>query len=262
MRQFVLSIALLIGGTAGIYSQARGGGDIQFDAASIKENTTGGADGSEGEEPGGYTARNLSVRSLILRAYGLPAFRISGGPSWINSARFDIVARSRNTSTDEGIFAMLRTLLADRFKLRTHTETREQPIYALVLARGDGRLGSALKPSIAACVDARDNPCRMSGSFSPNGGRLSGVGQPLTTLAAQLAKTVNRVVLDRTGLIDRFDFDLTWGPTLAAAAAPAAPDEPPPVFTAIQEQLGLRLEPARGPVEMLVIDSAERPAAD
>ena len=157
---------------------------------------------------------------------------------------------------------MLRTLLAQRFRLVAHTEKRDQPVYALMTARTDGRLGPRLKASTVNCSGRSDasEHCSMGGSFTGSGGTLKGVGQPLTVLATHLSTAVDRIVQDRTGLAGGFDFELAWSGGLKTA--PAAPSELPSVFTALQEQLGLRLEPSRGPVDVLVIDSVERPTPD
>jgi uncharacterized protein (TIGR03435 family) len=172
---------------------------------------------------------------------------------------------------------MLRALLAERFKLAVHTETRDGPIYALVLSRADKTLGPELHRSDVDCAallaaSARGLPLpqpppgKMLCGITTNIGRISGGAQPLSRLAAQLSQQVQRVVIDRTGLTDVYDFILTYAPDrvpqAAGADAPAVDPNLPSLFTALQEQLGLRLESTRGPVETLVVDHVERPAED
>lgn len=198
---------------------------------------------------------------MIVDAYRLRSFQVIGGPSWLDSTRFDINARMPAGARSDEVFPMLRSLLAERFVLKAHSESREEPIYALVVVR-EGRRGPQLRSSTATCSTETNNPCRMSGSFVGRGGKLKGVGQPIAQLAQQLATGADRMVVDRTGLPGLFDFDVTWtaGGFNVRSAAPA--DEGPSLFTAIQEQLGLKLEPTRGPVEMLVVDSAQLPTPD
>jgi uncharacterized protein (TIGR03435 family) len=153
--------------------------------------------------------------------------------------------------------------LAERFKLVAHIENREQPIYALMASRTDGRLGPKLKASTLNCSGqpGQSDQCSMGGSFTGSGGTLKGVGQPLAVLATHLSTAVDRIVQDRTGLAGGFDFELAWSGS-GLKSTPGAPSELPSVFTALQEQLGLQLEPSPGLVEVLVIDSVERPTPD
>jgi uncharacterized protein (TIGR03435 family) len=158
---------------------------------------------------------------------------------------------------------MLRQLLVDRFKLRVRTEMRELPIYDLMVARTTGTLGPQLKPSTAQCTEAPrglQNPCGMSGSFGTAHGDLEAVGQPLDRLATQLSTAVDRIVINKTGLAGRFDFHISWGAGGFASADVGRPDDAPSIFTAVQEQLGLKLMPDKGPVQVVVIDHIERPS--
>jgi len=169
---------------------------------------------------------------------------------------------------------MLRAMLADRFKLVVHAETKEQPIYALVLARADGRLGPQMKPSTVDCTPPttpergpQTSACGTNTSVSNNSGTLKGTGRLLADIAETLGNFVaDRMVIDRTGLTGRFDIELKWTPDNLAAGPAATGTATVPdgasVFTAIQEQLGLKLEPQRGAVEFLVIDSIEQPTPD
>jgi uncharacterized protein (TIGR03435 family) len=232
-----------------------------FDVASIHENRSGSDEGSLGPTAGGYEAQNIPLRLLVVRAFDVRAFQVVGGPGWIDATRFDVVGRAGANSTPQQVRLMLRQLLADRFKLRVHTEMRDLPVYNLTLARPDGTTGPQLKPSTAACGDGPTgprNPCGMSGSFGTARGALEAIGQPLDRLAAQLSTAVDRIVINKTGLPGRFDFHIAWSSGGFNAADAARPDDAPSVFTAVQEQLGLKLEGSRGPVEVIVIDSADR----
>jgi uncharacterized protein (TIGR03435 family) len=233
-----------------------------FDVASVRANTSGEVEGVIGPRPGGYGVRNVSLRLIIIRAYGLRPFQVTGGPGWIDSERFDIDARSPAGTSSDDVLLMLQALLADRFALRVHREQREQPIYALVRAGTNSSLGPQLKASTATCIAPApngDSPCRMGGSLTSGLSTLKGVGQPLAALATQLGGSLDRLVVDRTQLTGLFDFDLIWNRALRAAGAA---DDTPSLFTAVAEQLGLRLEPSRGNVETLVIDSVERPTSN
>jgi uncharacterized protein (TIGR03435 family) len=173
---------------------------------------------------------------------------------------------------------MVRTLLADRFNLRVHHESRELPIYALILARADGKLGPQMRSTEGGCTAIvaereRGGPPPPPGApFScglrRRAGAISGRERTMTQFVDMLGRLVGRVVVDRTGLMDSFDFDLSWTPELLAPS-PAGFPEPtqtdssgPSIFTALQEQLGLKLESTRGPVEVLVVDSVAQPTPD
>ena len=234
-----------------------------FDVSSVKRNTSGCGEGSIGPRPSGYTMTNIPLRLLIVRAYELRSFQVAGGSSWIDGECYDLDARAPEGTPPREVYPMLRTLLAERFKLVAHIEKREQPVYALVTARADGRLGPRLKASTLNCTGQlnQDDRCDMSGSFLGSSGTLKGVGQPLSALATHLSTAVDRIVQDRTELAGGFDFELAWSGN-GLKPAPGAPSDLPSMFTALQEQLGLKMEPSRGAVETLVIDSVERPIPD
>jgi uncharacterized protein (TIGR03435 family) len=253
MRNPSVLVLLLIGGVTTATMQDRSAPPT-FEVASVKVNTSGDVEGTIGPRPGGYAATNVPLRLLIVRAYGLRAFQVVGGPGWIDGDRFDVVARAPEGEPSERVLLMLRTLLAERFGLVTHVEAREQPIYALMTAKADARLGPQLKPSTTECSTGPDVRCTMGGTFMGSGGSLKGIGQPLTMLATHLGTAVDRIVQDRSGLDGRYDFELSWSNRDAGNV--------PSIFTAVREQLGLRLEPSRGPVDVLVIDRAERPIPD
>jgi len=232
---------------------------------------------------GRFRAVGMTLRDLIRVAYGsqaalLPS-QIVGGPKWAESAAFDIetgvddTAATGGQMTTERLFAMLRTLLSDSFKLRLHSEARELPIYELVLAR-QGRLGGTLMPTTTPCVSVTSGAASNAAAGVPLCGfrrvsptNLAGTGVTMELLAGVLASVpdVGRPVRDRTGLKGGFDLDVTFAPLAAVgqpAVGPTAPDGAPQLFTALQEQLGLRLQNSRGLVDVFVIDSAEIPPSN
>jgi uncharacterized protein (TIGR03435 family) len=242
-----------------------------FDVASIKPNRSGDGATDLGFRQGGrFRAINETLFRLIGEAYAssfpLPRFQVVGGPNWIDSDRFDVEAiTDANPSPDQSRL-MLRRLLAERFKLVVHYEMREVPIFNLVIARKDGRLGPQLRRSDVDCVALRaaagDAPIPVSpGQTRPcmmrfGRGQLSANGMTMAELAGMaLSRYVNRPVLDHTGLDGGFDWTLEWTPDTQVVADL----ERPSIFTALQEQLGLKLESLDGSVNVLVIDSASRP---
>jgi uncharacterized protein (TIGR03435 family) len=298
----VTVVVALLGSAATIRlsGQAADSQSPSFEVASVKHNTSGLPGVRLMFQPGGrLVAENVTLQFLIAAAYGDPRpladFQIVGGPKWINSDRFNVIAKAEgdpqpsNDGPPTVMFAMLRTLLADRFKVKVHDETREMPIYTLIKTRNDGKLGEHLKPSATDCAAlmrtaGRDRPvtppspterppCGIRVGF----GNLSGGGMSATQLAGALSRMpgVNRVVTDRTGLDGAYDVDLQWTPDqLPQRAAGSPPDGPirvngadidpngPSIFTAIQEQLGLKLESTKGPVHVIVIDAVDQPTDD
>jgi len=235
---------------------------LAFGVVSVKPNTSGEQGGTSRAQPGRYQGINVTLKRVISLAYR-PVQEFVGGPDWINTAHFDIDARAEGNPSQDQMFEMLRTLLADRFKLVVHKELKESPVYALTLARRDGRLGSRLKPSDAECRPPDSAPSAPSPQTGPRcgfklgNGVLSGQGATMARFASELS-FVGRQVIDRTGLTGPFDVDLEWTPDSPGAAP--TPDAGASIFTAIHEQLGLKLEPSTAPLEVIVIDSAERPS--
>ena len=202
---------------------------------------------------GHLRATNVSLSTLIWWSFEIPESRILGAPSWASSKRFDIEATAdpavdaqlKGLSSEAGRKQkekMVQALLADRFKLAAHTEARELPIYTLVVAKGGPRLG-ALQDS-GTSINRGSDRIEVQTSNS------------VSTLAEQLSIIVGRDVVDKTGISGRYNLKLQWTPDDAAA------DSGPSLFTALEEQLGLKLEPAKGPVQVLVIDHAEMPSAN
>jgi len=270
--------------------------------------------------PGRLSASNVPLRLLVRMAYQVQDFQIVGGPSWQTSQKFDIVAKAADdvslTDTSK-LMPMLKSLLEDRFKLKTHMETREMPIEQLVVARSDGKLGPNLRPSTSDCKSAavqeeqqkraqaamsalKGNPGALAGvlpkpgevipcSMMPmiggvpgaQGGAaggtpsfgLRGNGQSLTVLLQLLSGATGKTVQDKTGLTGLYDFELSFDPEVLLrmvsqlginlpTPANLPPSDNPSLLTALREQLGLKLDSARGPVEVLVIDSVEMPTPD
>jgi uncharacterized protein (TIGR03435 family) len=259
----------------------------RFEVVSVKRNTSGGAGGYWGLQPGGrFMASNTSVRQLIRTAFGLQPYQLTGDADWLQSERYDIQAKAPDgdVATGEAMNVMLQAMLADRFTLKARRETRESPVYELVVARGDGRLGEHLRQTSADCVanlgrgtlgplppliGPRDPlPC---GVMNSGGNRLYAGGRTMAQLATMLVPQVQRMVVDKTGLTGLYDFDLQFLPDPVGGGRTAdgavvrflpAGDDVPPLMTAIEQQLGLKLQATRGAVEYLVIESIERPMED
>jgi len=243
--------------------------------ASVKPNNAVDARGLSEYSPGGrLTATAITVRELLRVAYRIQPYQLVGAPAWISTRRYDIAAKVEDSPAPPQQ-ALLRALLKDRFKLAVHNETRELPIFALVLARSDGKLGPQLTKSAFDCAAWRagphppPEPGRTPNCATRIGpGALSGKAIPMTQLATSLAPFVSRFTADKTGLTGDFDVELTWTlePVSADVAGDrlpaAAPDTsgPPSIFTALQEQLGLKLVSERGPVDVLVVDHLEEPS--
>jgi bla regulator protein blaR1 len=260
-------------------------GTLAFEVVSIKPNKST-EPGFVGFQPGGrFTATRVTVKQLISLAYArdnaLRDFQIVGGPRWSETDHFDVQAKAEATvdgreRSSQELFAMIQALLTERFALRAHRETRPLPIYALVVDSA-GTLGPRLRPAEWDCyappgatppappAGKPDLPCGGGGSA----GRLTGRGMPIAMMLGSLSRVVGRMVEDRTGLAGAFDWDLEWTPMPGEPAPPPRPGDPagvptdkPWILTAIQEQLGLKLESTRGPVEVVVIDSVQRPSDD
>jgi uncharacterized protein (TIGR03435 family) len=248
----------------------------QFEVAAIRPNNSGAREVSIGvPSPGTFRAQNVWLRFLILVAWDVKDFQVLGGPGWATSDRYDVTARATENVRLPVMRPMLRALLEDRFQLTLHTETRELPIYALVVGKDAVKLRQTSDGSCA--MPNRDlpasspNPLPVCGNISigPDGG--SGIGISMAQLRSSLSNSMQRTVVDQTALTGKFDVHLEWAadqstpgfwaPGLAPApSADASSDSGPSIFTAIREQLGLALEARKGPVTVLVIDHAERPS--
>jgi uncharacterized protein (TIGR03435 family) len=240
--------------------------DVAFEVASIKPNVSASNSSTTRTVPGGFQATNAQVQWLISYGYDIRPNQIAGVPAWAESSRFDVLARAAGDPSGEEIRQMVRTLLAERFKLALHKEAREQPTYALVLARTDAGPGPELKPSTRECSGGGASPCGVNMTTDSRGGTLRGTAIALQDLAGTLTGIVGRTVVDRTGLTGAFDVTLRFTRDTAAAgdsnALRGIAGDAPSIFSALSEQLGLKLESARGPVEFLVIDRIEQPTPD
>jgi len=218
-----------------------------FEVASIKRNISGTRNYDVRNQPGRVTFVNMTLRELIRGINRLQSYQmVDNGEAWVSTDRWDIVAKAADDAPLERMIVMMRALLADRFKLVTHRETREMPTYGLVLSRPDGALGPALQRSSLDCM-AQSNLC---GVIADNG-RFKATGRTMNDLARNLGPVAQRMVVDKTGVTGSFDLEFSWNDT-----------DGPSLFTALQEQLGLKLDSQRGPVDVLVIDSAQRPTED
>jgi uncharacterized protein (TIGR03435 family) len=228
----------------------------RFEVVSVKENT--GPDRGIPfipQPPDGFRRTNLPLASYVTYAFGISQeSRVDGMPDWADTTRYDIAAKAAGPITDAERRLMMREVMATRFGLRTHVESRQQTVYVMTAARADKRLGPGLKLR----TDCDTDPCTGNGTGTLEGLTLRGA--TLTHLAdVMLSNIRGEVVRDETGIPGAFDVTLTWRPESATADAD---DARPSFFTAVEEQLGLKLEPQRRPVEVLVIDRLERPTPD
>ena len=229
---------------------------------------------------GGIRITNMPLKELIIIAYRIQPFQISGGPPWLESVHYDIVAKPEHKARRGDIQSMLQALLADRFQLSIRRETKELPIYAMVLARKDGRLGPQLVESKeGACTQPDPTklppppepgkpPAFMCGQLMMNLRRLTATAIPVSDMIPMLSRTLGKTIVDKTGLTGKYDITLTWTPdeSQALQLPPDTPKPPPSdstgpsIFTALQEQLGLKLESQKGPVELFIVERAEKPS--
>jgi uncharacterized protein (TIGR03435 family) len=240
----------------------------QFEVASIRP-AQPGTPPSFGVGNGGGGGANVTLKTLIAFAYQIQEYRILGGPGWISSDRFTVEARAADPTTPpEQLKLMLQSLFSDRFQLAVRRETKESNVYNLVVAKG----GPKIK------LSADQSPTDINGPAPPGAGpnhgairlgagSMIGNATPLSRFASMLSQRLDRVVIDKTNLTGRFDIRLQWTPDLGenplsptGLPLPAEPGDAPSIFVAMQEQLGLKLESARGPVEFLVIDHVEKPS--
>jgi len=280
---FVTS-AFLTGPSLGAQAPA----STAFEVASVRPNKSGDGRVMLGMQPGGrFTATNVPLRLLLRQAFNVQDFQIVGGPDWITSDRFDVVAKAPDgiEFSADAMRPMLRSLLTERFKLAAHNETRDMAIYALMKARPDGKLGAGLTTAAVDCASAARG--RRGGGPPPappqpgqkvecgmmiGPGRLNAGGMPMSNLATALGPQVGRIVIDKTELTGNYDFELTYAPEALGGGVGAPPlvngnpiqvdPNAPNLFTALQEQLGLKLDSQRGSVDVVVIDRLEQPVSD
>jgi uncharacterized protein (TIGR03435 family) len=281
----VLAIASLLFCSGAAFGQTAAA-QPQFEVASIKPAAPDARGMGIRMAPGGrLNIANMPVKEMIVMAWRIEPFQVSGGPGWINSSRYDISAKPETNPGRDQLPLMLQALLEDRFQLKFHRQTKELPVYALVLANKDGKLGPKLtRGQEGGCAPpdlSKGPPQPEPGKpptlpcggmmMSPRSLRASGIA--ISNLIPMLSRTLGRTVIDKTGLEGNFDVSLEWTPDESQAlqfpgggASPGAPAPPPPdpngpsLYTAIEEQLGLKLESQKGPVETFVIDSVQRPS--
>jgi len=254
---------------------------LRFEVTSIKRNT-GDAQKAYVLQRflpgGGFEGFNVTLGSVIRLAYGLQDFQMVGGPKWVDTERFDIQMRAPQGAAENEAPRRLQSLLAERFALKAHTEKRDHPVYALVLARADRSLGPRLRRSQIDPKKIEEQDARMlrenPATFTPlecglaAGRRLGSCSSTMALLASRFPMYVGRMVVDRTGLTGPYTYDLSFGDLPVPGAGPGGgfpfptkPPDPdaPPLFTALEQQLGLKLVPQTGPVEVLVIDHVQQP---
>jgi len=278
--------AILLAITAiGLFGQS--GAAPQFDVASVRQNIAHPGLMMVRPHNGGLTAENAPLQLLMQNAYSVQAFQISGGPGWVKTDGYNIEAKGNGTASHAQILLMLRSLLEDRFQLKIHRETKQLPVYALTVAKAGLKLPPAKDDT---CVPLDPNadlpPLPAPGQHPPGracgkvgvmgesfGVRMQGGKVLMPEFIRILSMVLGRPVLDRTGFTGAFDLRLDFSPDEAVAGLPRAvgqgdssspppadPSSPPGIFAAIQEQLGLRLESTKGPVDVLLIDHVERPS--
>lgn len=277
MTKWNLALGFVVAFASVALLSAQNPANPAFEVASVKLNKSG-PDSIQRlvMQPGDrVTIVNWQLRTLIRVAYP-DVSEVIGGPSWVGCAgptcrdadRFDVNAKAAAPTSREQLQLMLRALLADRFKLTVHTEGRAEPSWALVLARSDGKLGQNLRRATSDCAALRAalppgepqrNPCVVAAGIGRNGMR----GVTLDQLAGALSRDAGRPVVDKTGLAGAFDWDLTYTPEALMNHAPdrfpTVDPNGPSIFTAVQEQLGLKLESQKSEGTILVIDHVEHP---
>ena len=244
-----ISILLLIVALAGAHAAAQSASPV-FEVASIKENKSGSMNSSNRTAGERYSGTNVSLISLLRTAYSLQEFQLAGYPAWAETDKFDVEAKMESGANTRDFPLMLQKLLADRFKLVAHREPRQTSIYTLVVMKD----GPKFKPG---------DPSKCGGNscgFNASPTEIVGENVSMEQFAARLSRSIGTHVVDGTSLNGTFDFKLTWLPDDRFSGRGASAN--PTLFTALQEQLGLRLQSGRGPVDTLVIDRVEKPVAD
>jgi uncharacterized protein (TIGR03435 family) len=291
MRRFIWVMSMTLAAAIPTFSQVPGTAKPSFEVATIKRNTAVQGGSRQGDQPGGrFSATRVTLRSLIGFAKYPGGGNVLGGPSWMDSDLWDVEAKAAEGSvqprprlldlnaTAGTIQLMVQSLLEDRFQLKVHSETRELPVYELTVAKGGPKAKLAEDQSPPMMPEPGAPPPLPAGAV-PRGLMRMGRGDfedsaiSIDSLASALAALyLGRPVIDKTGLKGFYDIKLRWMPDPASNAGPFQPGAPIAgpdtaadpsglsILTAIQEQLGLKLESAKGPVEMLVIDSVQKPS--
>jgi uncharacterized protein (TIGR03435 family) len=258
MRKLILVAGLLAAGW--VNAQAK---KPAFEVASIHPSAPETRSVSLEFAPGGrFVASNVPLRVLIREAYGIRDFQLSGGADWVSTARYEIVAKAGSDASRDQVRAMLQTLLADRFKLVVRRELKDLNVYTLGVAKNGPKLSEQGLKEVKLDEGSTNRGVRFRGL-----GRVAGVMASMSQLAVTLSDTVlngqailDRPVLDRTGLTGVYDFKLEWsGEEQSADGATATNPAGASIFTAIQQQLGLKLDSTKAAVEVFVIEQAARP---
>jgi uncharacterized protein (TIGR03435 family) len=250
--------------------------DARFEVASIRRNVSSDTRVRFETPPGRLNAVNVPLRFLIRQAYRVPEARILGGPGWLDSDRFDVLATAPNGANSDAIRGMLRALLKERFGLALHTEMLEMPIYVVRLARPDAKLGPNLRPSSTDCIGrpsavvAGKVQCGILVSQGPGSASLRGGAATIENFVRLLGDFLERPLVDQSGLAGTFDLEVqftasrsaTPGGAVPGGLTTAGPDDIPNVFTAMQEQLGLKLDAQTGVADVWVVDAATPPTVD
>jgi uncharacterized protein (TIGR03435 family) len=262
-RQYIALVSSLMLMLLTLVAASSAQAPATFEVASVKANKSGASQVSVSWQ-GGVTMINVPLRAIVQFAYNINTpSRIIGHPDWTNVERFDIQARPPDGASGvEQMRPMLQALLADRFKMVARIEKREVQSYALVKARADGRLGPTLKPSTTECVGPRGEKTPLAIQCGVQAGVVGGVrlvGVPMAQLAPLVSLVVGRPVVDRTGLAGNYDLELKFSGEPVAGGSSPDPTAPS-IFTALQEQLGLKLDAEREIVDVLVIDRIDRPS--
>lgn len=270
-------VAVLFLMSAGLLAQDRSAVDLPaFEVISIKLRTGDTPGGGIPNSPDRFVRPNVTAAQLIEYAYEVRGFQVIGGPGWLRSDRFEVSAKAERAAPDAQIRLMVRRLLADRFGLVARTETREMGTYALVMARPDGRLGEKMRPTDLDCapiIDSGNVPrladgrpqCAWFVALMNGVARMRLTGIRMARFASVLEPMAIRKIVDRTGITGTYDIEFEFLPDPGLLGLrvqnPTAQEalEVPPLLTAIQDQLGLKLESERGPVHVIVIDRAQLP---
>ena len=280
-RSWIFTVSLILTMPLAISIAEAQRGDISFDVASIRPNTSGALGGRFRVFPGGrLRVRNFTLRRLVARAYGIDIRQVLNGPPWIDRERFDIEATVGDIGVqadDVLVRAMLRNLLAERFQLQTTFEARETRYYALVVVNQQAELPRGIRPSAVSCNDFRERleregpqAVRAAGSYCGLWFTLTSSGlltvrsdaAPMTELASYLQVHAGRLIRDETRLDRLFTINLTFRPEPTAfnSAVASSATDGLPLSAALEQQLGIRLEPRRGDVDMLIVTNAKRPS--
>lgn len=246
----------------GAQTRVSSAGVPSYDVVSIKPNNSGSSKTNVSISDGDYDATNMSIKTLILQAYSLKESQLSDLPKWADSYRFDLQAKLlapdagvMDALTDAQRRSMLQPILVDRFQLKFHREWEVKPVFELVVAKGGTKL-HAIPGTETASADGGEKA--KTGRFSVRDGSLTATHVPISTLVDYLPDQVQRVVIDKTGLTGGYNLQLKWMPDDVPASSNA--DAPPDLFTALREQLGLKLKPSRASIEIFVVDHVEPPS--